>query len=413
MMMISNPKITVIQDGNLVTTEIEKEFFSSVSSYQLQDVKFYNNKLYINFVGMILKENHFLISMPKHFYSDGELATQIFNKEDFQLLMDVILKAHKDGVSGLEKESYNFPLASFAEIYSYYLRYGLYFEESRYICDGYSGKINWHKTIQQVTPLSYQENLIYMPLKVEKKNQYDTFITEAMVYVINDVFNKLNILFDIEFVEYPYNTQVFQNKNYVIQTLYQCRQKIFKDIHLRLVDNLITYFQSEKENQGQFALKLHHFHTIWESIVECQLCNFKGIHNNKMLFETNKHLKCSFVKKTLYPDISEEKHLIEFDHYYVDNENKKRYIFDSKYYKEKMDLDYKQISYYFLTKNIDNMVSDVENTKLVLILPTDSAGEKTKVIFELDAKYNQQDAGLKLYHYYLPIKQAMIHYIQK
>lgn len=411
-MMISNPKVTIVQDGNLVTTKIEKEFFSSVNSYQSQDVKFYNNKLYINFVGVILKDNHLLISMPKHFYSDEELVTQIFNKEDFQLLMDVILKAHKDGVSGLEKEAYNFPLAAFAEIYSYYLRYGLYFEEFHHLRDGYSGKINWRKTIQQVTPLSYQENLIYMPFKVEKKNQYDTFITEAMVYVINDVFNKLNILFDTEFIEYPYNPQAFQNKDYVIHTLYQCRQKIFKDIHLRLVDNLIIYFQSEKENQGQFALKLHHFHTIWEEIVKCQLCNFQGIHDDKMLFEANKCLKRSFVKRKLYPDISEEKHHIEFDHYCVDNENKKRYIFDSKYYKEKKALDYKQLSYYFLTKNIDNMVSNVENTKLVLILPTNRTGEKTKVIFELDSNCNQQDAGLKLYHYYLPIKQAMINYIQ-
>lgn len=412
-----NPKITVVQDGKEVDLEIKQQFFNSSEAYEEQDLSVYQQKSYINFVGVILKDNHFLISLPKNFYTDEQLKkinqSPLEVIDDFHLLMKVVLKAAKVGVKGLNEDSHHFPLSAFVGIYEYYLNYGLYFEESHHTVDGYSGKVNWRKTIQQVTPLGYQGNLIYMPLKVEKKNRYDTFITQAMAYVINDVSNKLSLLFNIKSIEYPYNPVEFQNKAHVLQVLYQCRQHIFKDLHLKLIDHLITYFKSEQENKGQFALKLHSFHTIWENIVQCYLQNFDRIENDTMIFTESIPMKRHFKKKTLKPDASEHNYTIEFDHYYVDKERKERYIFDSKYYTEKSDLDYKQLSYYFLTKDIEEGISsNIDNTKLALILPSENNYDTTEIQFELKERYNKEDAGLKLYHYYLPIKWAMHKYIQ-
>lgn len=407
--------ITIVLDGSEISQEIEQEFFNDIQSYQEEDIRMWNQKKYINFVGFILKENHILISFPKHFYQEN--LENEFSKEDFQLLLATIIKAAQNGLKDLSNSQNNFPLSAFATIYNYYKQFGLYYEEKKQLKDGYYGKINWRKTIQSVTPLEYQGQWMYMPLKIEKQNPYDTFITRCMAYVINDVSQKLNFLFSIEPIEYAFNPQEFSNKDYVLNCLYDLRQTMFKDIHLQLIDALINYFKTEGNTSGDILLKIHHFDKIWEKLVHHQLKSFDQIIDDQLRFD-GKH-RLFEEQKTFYPDCRHPKtsdsknHRLEIDHYFEDENRGIRYIFDSKYYKNKVGIDYKQISYYFLLKNYFEKLGNESKTQIALILPSEKEVGYTEIEFELDGNYNNQDKGLKLYHYYLPIKEAMRSYIGK
>ena len=83
----------------------------------------------------------------------------------------------------------------------------------------------------------------------------------------------------------PKNFDFWNNKQFVIQKLYQIRKGIFKDIHQRLVQSLIIFF-SNLNNDGTFHLKHNKFENIWEIMVadylnkHFELVDDDGLHFN-------------------------------------------------------------------------------------------------------------------------------------
>lgn len=98
---------------------------------------------------------------------------------------------------------------------------------------------------------------------------------------------------------------------------------------------------------------------------------------------------------------------IEPDYYY--NEGKCRYIFDAKYYSRIESLDYKQISYYFLLRYIDNENNDELITYNALILPT-SGPQIKRVHFDLDKVFNLNEE-FRVIEYYLNVKEIIRSYL--
>ncbi|MER2169460.1 MAG: hypothetical protein ABS938_02375 [Psychrobacillus psychrodurans] len=102
-----------------------------------------------------------------------------------------------------------------------------------------------------------------------------------------------------------------------------------------------------------------------------------------------------------------ETYKIEPDYYYDDGTTK--FIFDAKYYNQIDGLNYKQISYYFLLRNLDMKNRDVERVHNVMILPT-AEKEVKQVHFDMKKKANRGQE-FKMYEYYLNLKIALRYYL--
>ena len=91
---------------------------------------------------------------------------------------------------------------------------------------------------------------------------------------------------------------------------------------------------------------------------------------------------------------------VEYDHIKIDDINKEIYLFDSKYYSEVKELNYKQMVYHY------NLLSKYKNYKIVngLILPT---SDKYSSRIHID---RSDIDNIKIVEHYLNIKELITDY---
>lgn len=73
----------------------------------------------------------------------------------------------------------------FFEVYDYYRKYGLYYEEETIVTRGQRGKISWKDTIRRSNILISVGNIVFTPLYSRVKNRKSDFASDCMVFVIN------------------------------------------------------------------------------------------------------------------------------------------------------------------------------------------------------------------------------------
>jgi hypothetical protein len=384
MMIKMDRNIFYIQEGQSVSNEIKDLFKLEGKDFTGKD------NTICNFTGFVISGNNVLISWPKNYYDTQSFEVDLY--EDSKLLFDILIKySHITeqkylNDNDLENFQDTFPLKSFQRILNYFIKYGLYKEETIIETEGYNGKINWKKTISETNKLISNKNLLFIPFKLRKKSRENVFITECMAFVINETFDFLSFMFPYKIrVDIEYNRDLFLNKDYVLKKLKSLKGKIFKDINKRLLRNLITFF--ERGNPGEFKYKNHYFHSIWEEMIEEYLnrnllsINFNG---HKIKQDCNKF---EFKKRRFNIGNRE----IEVDHYYENNSE--IYILDSKYYHAIGELNYKQVAYdYFLRKDNKILIN-------ALIAPSNKDYVKNHFIYEKDTLYISE--------HYFKIKEIM------
>lgn len=327
-----------------------------------------------NFVGFILAENETIISFPKHFYNEDY---EIKN-DDIALMGKLMIKARY--LKGLDNNLgiyNNFPVSSYLYICDYYIKYGLY-NETRYKREkNYQGKIDWRNTIRKSNKVISGNNLIFLPFIVERNISLEVFITECMIYVLNEGFNRFGKFFGVGLnINRKTNNPIFRNKEIVIKQLNQLRADYFKDSERLLIDHLIRYFKWSNSNGNRTILITKNFEGYWEHMVEGYLnSNLYSVEDSgELIFKKNSN-KYRFKKEKEYIEDLEVRESglsrnfsVEYDHLYIKSDGI-AYLFDSKYYKDIRDLDYKQMAYYYILKSSENYI----NEKVVngLILPTE------------------------------------------
>ncbi|MFI8924704.1 hypothetical protein ACQKG7_15255 [Lysinibacillus fusiformis] len=214
-------------------------------------------------------------------------------------------------------------------------------------------------------------------------------------------------------VQLDYRDVDFTNSEKIISLLSQIKSSLFKDIHRRLIDDLITFFRHENRGNKQIQVKIYQFNLIWEDMANVYLNNYflKVDENEELVFDSLSNKKNNFTKGKFELDSRREKlptYRIEPDYYF--NDGKYRYIFDAKYYNQIDKLDYKQISYYFLLQHIDNEKNDELIISNALILPT-SGPQLKKVHFDLDRVFNRIEE-FRIIEYYLNMKEIVLNYLR-
>lgn len=375
-------KVQFLIDGYPVEDNIIEEFGLRSHSRNLRYSSVLKSDV-LDFVGFIVKNGKILAVFPKHYVSVENLST--LNETDMSLLFNTLIKneldKNQDYIGDMIDYESNYPFKSFFEVYKYFLNYGLFQETNNSIKPGYNGKFSWKDTIRKSQVIMSQNSIILMPLYVKKTYSEQVFLTECMAYVINYTVEKFSAFLNLKSVTgINVKLEVFNNKDFVISKLHLIHAKAFKDVEKKLIRSIIDFFKGCNEG-GSMVIKHYNFELIWESMVQKYLnLYFVGVKDGLPVIDTsctNNNRK--FVKKAFKINNLNQKHQIEPDHYYIENDN--QYIFDSKYYISLDRIDYKQIAYYSMLKSL------VEGeTFNVLILPTEEDSD-SYYYFELNEKY--------------------------
>ena len=428
-----NSEWFIIQDGSIVPERIYNLFKDNL---EIGDISNTKNGYISKFVGFIFCNDKILISFPKHYFSYGKLFEyQPIKKElqptlytDIRILFKVIQKAavkkSEKTIGAREELNSNYPFQYFFEVYNYFLKYGLYTNEQEIRQMGYTGKIDWKKTLLKSPTVVSKGNLLYMPFVIKKKIYEHVFISKCMAYVIDSTSTFMSAFIDFKRTDLDIKDINWANKSKIISQLRDIKQSIFKDKQKKLITSLINFFENEYQGNDTIKLKTWSFDLIWEDMIELYLNNyFERINEHGYIeFSNTKNIKRrNFEKKRFFPDILKEKgRRLEPDYYLI--EDNVRYIFDGKYYEEVKELNYKQVAYYFLLKHHEGIKKEVGDeivvtpllTHNILILPTDmeqNDKKNYKVHFDLNTEFNRDETELKIKEQYCNTKDVMKAYI--
>ncbi|MEH7885120.1 hypothetical protein V7654_12465 [Bacillus sp. JJ1609] len=412
-------KYLIVQDGTLLKSDLEKKF---KRYFTYRDIRSNNIGDYINFVGFIFTEEEALVSFPKHFFSEESLSKINRDNLNVDIYLDLLFKIIQKNISRENKRllevkqeiNKGYPFEAFSAIYQYYQKYNLFTQERNNKKFGYSGKILWKDTFKKSPLVLNQGNLLYLPPVMQDRVSDFVFISKCMAYVINTTLDTFHFLFKLPLVSLEYRDINFSNKEKIINHLRDIKSHLFKDIHLRLIEDLITFFKNEHHGSKHYEIKIYSFHLIWEDMVRYYLNNhFSKINNEteEIIFNSRDNKKLNFQKREFELDSRKKNkgvktYRIEPDYFLDEVDN--RYIFDAKYYSELDKLDYKQVAYYFLLENFKN------DKKLkiynALFLPTSKSGFM-KIHFHLDKEHSGVEEGFKIMEYYLNMREILQVYV--
>ena len=389
-------------------------------------IKQEKRKVY-DFVGFIINDTDTLAVFPKHFYNESELSglnsTTSNQLEDVSLLFQVLCKYIYSDLKSSKADRYygsipeyeaDYPFNAFFEVYDYYKKYGIYFQEDNNIVRGQNGKVSWKHTVQKANVVVSNGNLLFIPLYSKKKNIKNDFISECMIFVINHTIENFPFLLDLSPVSgVPRNNNLINNRTCILKMLHQEKNHMFKDIHKKLVSALIEFFEEfdSKKHGGNIHLKINYFKNIWQTMVNKYLNEcFIGISatEDEILFDDSlPESAVSFDKKTIHIDDSDNDFYIELDHYGITANE--QFIFDSKYYFELSDLNYKQFTYDVILDYNANISRKIK-TYSALLLPGDN---KNGFHFRLKPVFGKlAEKDHEIINQYLNVKKIMQHYIR-
>lgn len=367
-----------------------------------------------DFVGFVSnQDNDLMFVFPKHFkISDIEA--------DSRLTFDCIAKhmqKHPDlyiGENNDEVFESNYPFAAFFEVYNYYANYGLYIEDKTFIKPNTGGRVSWKDTISRCNKYLVSGNIELFPIYYRKDYHFANFVTECMIYVIDYTINKFDFLIGLEPTgeKFP-GFDMFEEKEYVISILLQLRQQTFKDNEQVLIDNLMGFFLKINRG-GNYYLKHYTFSSVWEDMVTKYLCSYyKEINtSHEIVFDKLMPSHVSFSKTSFHTNAAKKVQYISPDHYGSDNLN--QLIFDAKYYNSITGMNYKQITYVFMLREMrDNLSSPPKYLKTysALILPNEY--RKTKIHFMMDPLFGKSSSDVIITEEYIDIVDVMKTYIER
>ena len=408
------------QDGDEINDEIKKFNLSDGDKRYSKKRK----KFTLDFVGFVIEKEKILAVFPKHFFNDDNNYKEYNKKEieeNIKMLFEVIYKYNIENRAKTVANKYigyeenfesDYPFESFFKIYEYYKKYGIYKEEEVILSKNVNGKISWKDTIQKSSTIVSSGNLIFLPIYSKKKSNKTAFISECMTFVINYTIRNFSFFIQLPIVRVKEcKIDFLANKEYTLRQLYQFKNTIFKDYQKELINALINFFESydKKATGGAIHLKINYFDMIWESMVNKYLndCFVKvDKEKNKLIFDyKRKQLNKRFENKKFNIDKSEHQFFIRPDHYYSDENT--IYLFDSKYYNDITDLNYKQFSYTILLGNSN--IGSNKNLYSALLLPGKS---KNGLHLKLDLPYCQLNQGCNyIIEQFLSVKLLMKNYL--
>ncbi len=407
-------RFDLIQESEVINNDLINKYCLTNADLSLK-----KNINYSSFVGFVIKDGSILVSFPKHYKNNGNLpcfSNDLLNNEliNSKLLMSVLIKYYinenhnpNEYYGNRPYFASSFPFQSFYEILKYYKKNGLYTVDTEVENKDGHGKINWKKTIGSKEYVISNDGIIYLKPYYKSISQDIDLVSYCMIDVINRCYDLLG-WFEDDLKPIKTNYRLKESSEKIVNKLNDKLNHVFVDEKRHLIRSLIDFYEN-KNDGGDFYLKIYYFQDCWQKMVNHYLNDyFKYADIDNIMFENKiTNLGFEFSKKRFVVDSAKDR-FIEPDHYAEDE--KKYYLFDSKYYNDLVELNYKQLSYQFLISNFFGL--DDHNEKIcvsALFLPGN---------FNKDVNFNIKDEYrgniiLKTMEYYLDVSRVMLSYVYK
>lgn len=409
------------QDGTVVDDELTRIFGLGTKEIRYSDKL---RKNVFDMVGFVFKNDMTLVVFPKNYYENSYI--DLLNKshqelnQDVRLLFGVIKKYCETEKTSASAGSYmgaddgydsDYPFKPFYEVYEYYQKYGLYKEKETKVVESASGKINWKSTISKANKIISGGNLIFSPFYVSKKNFNTVFITDCMAFIIDHTIDNYHDFLCMKKTSAKPKVDFLMNIDYVLMQLKISQNTVFKDVHKNLINSMIEFFEEYKEKArgGNTHVKIRYFDMIWQKMIAAYINkHFSGIDTSTGEAIFDKSLKISVIsfKDQTYDDIDDSWHHFSIDIDHLAYENNKLYIFDSKYYTNISDLNYKQLAYNEILRYHYPGTTEINN---ILLLPGEDHADSH---FSYSSGYvGCRTIGTKIIEQFLSPKSVMEDYL--
>lgn len=376
-------------------------------------------------VGFVFKENNILVIFPKHYYSAADLVR--FNSSRRELSYDIrllysVIKKYSEEAGGRTARTYmgawdgydaDYPFRPFYEVYNYFQRYGLYKEQREEAVPGSSGKVMWKTTLERAQKIVSGGNLVFAPLYVRKKNSDSVFITECMAFIIDHTIDQFHSFLSLKKTGRPRDRfDYFEHAEFVISQLNQKKNAVFKDVHKRLLQSMIDFFEQYKYGAkgGKLHVHIRYFDMVWQEMVGRYLNRHfvrMDAAGERAVFDAAQQAGPVRFQPKTYNDIDDSSHHFSINIDHAAYQDDVLYIFDSKYYVEVTGLNYKQFSYHEILRCHYPEAVAVHN---MLLLPGREGG---RLHFSLAAEYRGgRTDGSKIIEQYLEPKNVMESYVE-
>lgn len=401
----------IIEEGQLFDNVLIPKYNLSLNDYSIS-----NSNPKSQFVGFVIKDKSVLSSFPKNYLSNFTLPIFACENEEnklinVRLLLDTMIKYY-NSESHLANQFYgnrpffssNFPFSSLYIVNAYYKKYGLYKEENYSETLNSCGKINWKKTINCCENIVTNDNIIYRDHYSIKEDYLENIISEAMIDVINKSYSLLYWFLD-DLKPIKSKKRIRYNSLQMISILQKKLNLVFSDEKKKLIRALIDFYKMN-EDGGDIYLKIYYFQDCWQKMINKYLNDyFRSASPDEIVFSDMLNRSgIHFDKKRFYVDDAHN-HYIEPDHY--SKEFEKHYIFDSKYYVDLIELNYKQLSYQFLLSNFFGINEDDSQCISALFLPGTKPNDLN---YDIKTEF-RGNMKLKTIEYYLNVSIVMISYV--
>ena len=304
-----------------------------------------------SFVGIRIEDNQ-----PKIYFPMGYRASkppEDICKQDFYQLIAVLNDKSLQSYfseEDLKKSQLDFPFYAYLSVLQYYLDFGYFVESETIYKNGFSGKINWSRTIKRIKPQvvkdEYGRNqVVYLNL-ITRKTSYreDNLITLVHKFCVKEAAQLIGPLYGISEDEVEEPELLFDYELFA-EVIQDKIAATFNDKHLELFHamlKMVRYLEN-RDNRGEDGSEneplfgVNTFAPVWEAMVDKIFGKLpQGVAKDKF----NPHLK--FViegsknddgVKYQDDDDKDEKHRSTLRPDTIMSLSSGVFILDSKYYK--------------------------------------------------------------------------------
>ena len=282
-----------------------------------------------NFVGIRASGNEITLYYPDAYSFDAK--SDDAKKQIIYLIKSLKLaKTHNWLESNLYSERENkseFALNSYLWIVKDYLLHGFYVNTEKTYAHGYSGKINWKRTLQTQPLISKNKNVIYLDTISEVKKPEDNILVEI---------HRSCVKISIDFIGWIFG---YSSKNIHVPKFTPGRKRLYisvlrseldaafndekKELLTRMLD-VIKGLDDKSANTSDFSYGIDNYYYVFERMVDEV---FGGIEDISKFYpqgkwEIFKPNERSFDSSDLRPDTI-----------LIDDQKKVAYILDAKFYR--------------------------------------------------------------------------------
>ena len=303
-----------------------------------------------SFVGIKIEDNR-----PKIYFPMGYRASkppEDICKQDFYQLIAVLNDKSLQSYfteEDLKKSQLDFPFYAYLSVLQYYLDFGYFVESETIYKKGFSGKINWSRTIKRIKPQVVKDEeghdqVVYLNLITRKTSYHeDNLITLVHKFCVKESARLIGPLYGISENEVEEPELLFDYEPFA-EVIQDKIAATFNDKHLELFHAMLKMvrYLGNKENRGEDGSEneplfgVNKFAPVWEAMVDKIFGKLpQGVAKDKF----NPHLRWNDGRLDEKLDESEEEIVLNDpkrstlrpDTIMVMGEGV--YILDSKYYK--------------------------------------------------------------------------------